>query len=388
MTRLTYGRHTIDEDDIAAVVDALRSPQLTCGPLVGRFEAALADWLGAPHATVCASGTAALHLAYAALGIGEGDEIITTPITFSATAAAGYYVGASVRIADVDPHTGNLTPRSVEALITPRTRAIVPVHLGGLPADMDELHGLAQRRGLRVIEDACHALGATYRGRAIGAGASDAVVFSFHPVKHITTGEGGAVTVRDPDIQRRLARLRQHGIERNPERLAAPPGPWAYEVQELGWNYRLSDIACALGIAQLTKLAGFLAARRRLAAHYRAELARAFGGDGVAAPVELADRESAYHLFAVAIDFERFRTTRARVMQALAAADIGTQVHYIPLLHHPLHARRCPDEVARPRPGTDHYYARTLSLPLHPTLTVDDVSYVVAELHRILGESP
>src|SRR6185295_12241373 len=237
MTRFPYGRQTIDDDDIEAVVAALRSPLLTCGPLVERFEAALAAWLGAPHATVCASGTAALHLIYAALGIGEGDEIITTPITFSATAAAAYYVGASVRIADVDPRTGNLTAASVAPLITPRTRAIVPVHLAGLPVDMDELTELARRRGLRIVEDACHALGATYRGRRIGAGTSDAVVFSFHPVKHITTGEGGAVIVRDPDLQRRIERLRQHGIERDAARLEAPAEPWAYEVQELGWNY-------------------------------------------------------------------------------------------------------------------------------------------------------
>lgn len=388
MNRFPYGRQTIEDDDVAAVVEALRAPMLTCGPLVSRFERALAGWLGAPYATVCSSGTAALHLAYAALGIGEGDEIITTPITFSATAAAAYYVGANVRFADVDPRTGNLAASSVEALITPRTRAIVPVHLAGLPADLTELSEIAQRRGLRLIEDACHALGATYRGRAIGAGSSDAVVFSFHPVKHITTGEGGAVIVRDPDIQRRLERLRQHGIERDPARLDAPAGPWVYEVQELGWNYRLSDIACALGLAQLGKLAGFVAERRRLAAHYRAELDRVFGGDGVAAPAELPDRESAYHLFAVAIDFARFHTTRARVMQALAAAGIHTQVHYIPLLDHPYHARRCPAECARPRPGAEHYYARTLSLPLYPTLTTDDVGYVVGELDRALGESP
>jgi perosamine synthetase len=388
LTRLPYGRQTIDASDIAAVVAALCAPQLTCGPLVDRFERALAGWLGAPHATVCSSGTAALHLAYAALGVGEGDEIITTPITFSATAAAAYYVGATVRFADVDPHTGNLTPASVEALITPRTRAIVPVHLAGLPADLAELTELAQRRGLRLVEDACHALGATYRGRAIGAGDSDAVVFSFHPVKHITTGEGGAVIVRDPDIRRRLERLRQHGIERDHDRLDAPAGPWVYEVQELGWNYRLSDIACALGLSQLDKLAGFVRDRRALAAHYRAELARVFGGDGVVAPAAPADRESAHHLFAVAIDFERFRTTRGRVMQALAAAGIATQVHYIPLLHHPYHARRCAAECDRPRPGTDRYYARTLSLPLFPALTRDDVTRVVGELHRILGESP
>jgi dTDP-4-amino-4,6-dideoxygalactose transaminase len=387
MLRLTYGRQTIDDDDIAAVVAALRSPQLTCGPLVAQLEAGLSSWLGAPYTTVCSSGTAALHLAYAALGIGPGDEIITTPITFSATAAAAYYVGATVRIADVDPRTGNLTAASVEPLINARTRAIVPVHLAGLPADMDELSGLAHRRGLRIVEDACHALGATYHGVPIGAGTSDAVIFSFHPVKHITTGEGGAVIVRDPDTKRRLERLRQHGIERDPTRLDAPAGPWIYEVQELGWNYRLSDIACALGIALVQD-------RRRLAAHYRGALLHAFGpggpdGDsGVLAPAEAPDRESAYHLFAVAIDFDRFHTTRARVVTALAAAGIGTQVHYVPLLDHPLHARRCPDECARPRPGADHYYARTLSLPLYPTLTTADVDYVVGELHRVLGDSP
>jgi UDP-4-amino-4,6-dideoxy-N-acetyl-beta-L-altrosamine transaminase len=390
MTRLRYGRQTIDDDDIAAVAAALRAPQLTCGPLVGQFERALACAVAAPHAAACSSGTAALHLAYAGFGIGEGDEIITTPITFSATAAAAYYVGAVVRIADVDPVTGNLTAGSVEPLITPRTRAIVPVHLAGLPVDLAELAELARRYRLTLIEDACHALGASYRGQPIGSGTgpSDAVVFSFHPVKHITTGEGGAVIVRDPDVMRRIERLRQHGIERDPARLDHPAGPWVYEVQELGWNYRLSDIACALGLSQLAKLPRFLADRRRLAAHYRDELARQFGGAGVTAPPELPDRESAYHLFSVAIDFARFGTSRARVMQALAGAGIGTQVHYIPLLHHPLHARRCPDELARPRPGADHYYARTLTLPLYPTLTADDVRHVVGELHRALGESP
>jgi UDP-4-amino-4,6-dideoxy-N-acetyl-beta-L-altrosamine transaminase len=389
MNHLPYGRQTIEDDDLAAVAEALRAPLLTCGPLVARFEAALAGWLGAPHATVCASGTAALHLAYAALGIGAGDEIITTPITFSATAAAAYYVGATVRIADVDPRTGNLSPASVEPLINRRTRAIVPVHLGGLPADMAELSELARRHGLRVIEDACHALGASYRGVPVGAGGSDAVVFSFHPVKHITTGEGGAVITRDPDVRRRIERLRQHGIERDPTRLESPAGPWSYEVQELGWNYRLSDLACALGLAQLARLDRFLAARHRLAAHYRGELVRAFGaGNGVAPPAELPDRESAYHLFAVSIDFERFATTRARVMTALTDAGISTQVHYIPLLHHPLHARRCVDELGRARPGAARYYAHTLSLPLYPALTPADATRVVAELHRALGGSP
>lgn len=383
---LPYGRQTIDEADIDAVVEALRAPLLTCGPLVARFEQALAAWLGAPHATVCSSGTAALHLAYAALGIGEGDEIITTPITFSATAAAAYYVGATVRIADVDRRTGNLTAASVEPLITARTRAIVPVHLGGQPADLAELTALARSRGLRLVEDACHALGATYRGTRIGGGDSDAVVFSFHPVKHLTTGEGGAVVVRDARLKARLDRLRQHGIERDPARLDAPPaGPWSYEVQELGWNYRLSDLACALGLSQLARLEGFVRARRALAAAYDAELQRVFGGEGVTAPAVLPDRESAYHLYAVAIDFDRFGVSRAEVMRRLAADGVGTQVHYIPLLEHPLHASRCPQERTRPRPGAAHYYRHTLSLPLYPALAPTDVTHVVGALHRALG---
>lgn len=387
---LPCGHQTIGDDDVIAVLEALRAPQLTCGPLVARFEAALATWLGAPCTSVCSSGTAALHLAYAALGIGEGDEIITTPITFSATAAAAYYVGATVRIADVDPRTGNLDPASAAALIGPRTRAIVPVHLGGLPADLDELRALARAHDLLVIEDACHALGATYRGRRVGAlGESDAVVFSFHPVKHITTGEGGAVAVRDPRIKQRIDRLRHHGIERGDPAAAAEP--WRHDVRELGWNYRLPDLACALGLTQLAKLDRFLAARRALAARYRRDLAAAFGpagaGDGgVAPPPEPTDRESAYHLFAVAIDFPRFGTTRGRVMRALAAAGVGTQVHYIPLLHHRLHAARCPDEVARPRPGADRYYAQTLSLPLYPALAPADATRVVEELGRALGD--
>lgn len=382
---LPYGRQTIDSDDIAAVVAALESPLLTGGPRVAEFEAALGQVVGAPYVSACSNGTAALHLAYAALGIGEGDELITTPITFSATAAAAYYVGAKVRLADVDPRTGNLDPASVEALINDRTRAIVPVHLAGMPADLDAIWALARARGLRVVEDACHALGATYHGQPIGSGPSDAVVYSFHPVKHITTGEGGAVAVRTPEHDRRVKRLRQHGIEREPTRLqSAAEGAWSYEVQELGWNYRLDDLACALGLSQLAKLGAFVDRRRALAARYDELLA---GVAGVATPVHLADRASAYHLYAVAIDFAGLGTTRAAVVDALAARGIGTQVHYIPLLQHPLHAARCPGEHARPRPGAARYYARTLSLPLFPAMTDDDVGAVVSALTTVLGVS-
>ncbi|HEY6038244.1 MAG TPA: UDP-4-amino-4,6-dideoxy-N-acetyl-beta-L-altrosamine transaminase [Kofleriaceae bacterium] len=380
---LPYGRQTIDDADIAAVVEVLRSPLLTCGPLVARFEQALAAKLGAKHASVCSSGTAALHLVYAALDIGAGDEIITTPITFSATAAAAYYVGAKVRFADVDPRTGNIDPASVAALIGPRTKAIVAVHLGGMPVDLEALHDLADRHGIALVEDACHALGATYHGTPIGGGRSAATVFSFHPVKHITTGEGGAILTPSAALKRRIDRLRQHGVERDPSLMQQPPaGSWSYEVQELGWNYRLSDLSCALGLAQLAKLDHFVARRRELAAAYRTALA---GFTGVTAPPESSDRESAYHLFAVAIDFAHFGTTRARVTEQLAARGIGTQVHYIPLYEHPLHKQRCGD--VGPHPGADHYYARTLSLPMFPAMTDADVGEVVAQLHRALGDS-
>jgi UDP-4-amino-4,6-dideoxy-N-acetyl-beta-L-altrosamine transaminase len=380
---LPYGRQTIDDADIAAVVEVLRSPLLTCGPLVARFEQALAAKLGAKHASVCSSGTAALHLVYAALDIGPGDEIITTPITFSATAAAAYYVGAKVRFADVDARTGNIDPASVAALIGPRTKAIVAVHLGGLPVDLEALHALADHHGIALVEDACHALGATYHGMPIGGGRSAATVFSFHPVKHITTGEGGAIVTPNAALKRRIDRLRQHGIERDPGHMQQPPaGSWSYEVQELGWNYRLSDLSCALGLAQLAKLDRFVARRRELAALYRTALA---GFTGVTAPPESSDRDSAYHLFAVAIDFAKFGTTRARVTEQLAASGIGTQVHYIPLYEHPLHKQRCGD--VGPHPGADHYYARTLSLPMFPAMTDADVGEVVAQLHRALGDS-
>lgn len=385
-----YGRQNIDDDDVAAVVEALRADLLTCGPQVAGFEADLAAYLGGPHVTVCSNGTAALHLAYAALGLGAGDEIITSPITFSATASAAYQTGASVRFADVDPRSGNLDPASVAGLITPRTRAITAVHLAGLPADLDELAALARRHGLLLIEDACHALGATYHGRKVASGDVDASVLSFHPVKHITSGEGGAIVFRDAAPQRAAQRLRHHGIERDPARMAQPsPGPWYHEVIEQGFNYRLPDLLCALGRAQLRRLPRFLDQRRALAAAYRAALARHFGTacDAlVHAPAEPADRESAYHLFAVAIDFAGQRIDRGELMTALAARGVGTQVHYIPLPQHPFHRRQAGDHAALPRPGADTYYARTLSLPMYPGLDDAAAGTIVEALAACLTE--
>jgi dTDP-4-amino-4,6-dideoxygalactose transaminase len=380
----------IDDEDVAAVVAALRSELLTCGPQVGAFESELGAWLGAPHVTVCANGTAALHLAYAALGLGDGDEIITSPITFSATASAAYQVGARVRFADVDPETGNLDPASVASLIGPRTRAITAVHLAGLPADLDELAALAAHRRLFLVEDACHALGAVYRGQFVASGVADAAVLSFHPVKHITTGEGGAVILRDADHHRAVQRLRHHGIERDPARWSRPsPGPWYHEVVEQGFNYRLPDLACALGRAQLARLPGFLARRRALATIYDRALRNRFGDDSAALvrpPATRSDRESAHHLYPVAIDFAALGTSRGEVMNALATRGIGTQVHYIPLPQHPFHRHQAGEHAAMPRPGADVYYSRTLSLPMFPGLDDADVLSVVENLADVLTE--
>jgi dTDP-4-amino-4,6-dideoxygalactose transaminase len=386
--RFPYGRQHVEDADVAAVVAALRGDLLTCGPAVPAFEAALGRVLGADHVTACSSGTAALHLAYAALGLGDGDEVITSPITFSATASAAYQVGAVVRFADVDPRTGNLAPASVAALIGPRTRAITVVHLAGLPADLDELAGLARAHDLLLIEDACHALGAEYRGAVVGGAGCDAAVHSFHPVKHVTTGEGGAVVLRDPAHHRRAQRLRHHGIERDPARMSIPsPGPWYHEVVEQGWNYRLPDIACALGQSQLVRLPDNLARRRAIAARYRTAIAARWGVDGpVRAPRQLADRTSAYHLFAAAIDFDGLAIARGPLMTALAARGVGTQVHYIPLTAQPFHRARAALHAALARPGADAYYRHTLSLPMYPQLTDADVDEIVDALAEVIAE--
>ena len=261
---LPYGKQAIDDDDIAAVVAALRAPLITQGPLVGEFEAALAAFTGARHVSVVANGSIALQLAYAALGLGPGDELITTPNTFAATANAARSLGAHVKFCDVEPDTGNLDLATIEALITPSTRGIAAVHFGGLPVDLAPLRALADKHGLWLVEDAAHALGATYRGTHVGT-LADATTLSFHPVKHITTGEGGAVIARDATVKGMIDRLRHHGIER--EHLKTPsPGPWYHEVQSLGWNARLTDIQCALGISQMKKLPAWIARRRELAA--------------------------------------------------------------------------------------------------------------------------
>lgn len=381
--RLHYGAHLIDEADIAAVVAALRSERITQGPAVAELEGRLARITGAAHVSAVANGTAALQLAYAALGLGPGDEIITSPITFVATANAARMLGADVRFADVRPDTGNLAPESVAQLIGPRTRGIVPVHFGGLPVELEALRGIADRHGLWIVEDAAHALGASYRGEPVGSGRySQATTFSFHPVKHITTGEGGAVCSNDPELQRRIHRLREHGLVRTPA--PGSGGHFGYQLTELGYNYRICDVMCALGSSQLDKLPRWLEQRRSLAALYRVELA-ALGTPWVTPTASGgepgAEARHAYHLFSVLIDFERAGISRAQLMTALVEQGIVAMVHYMPVCDQPYYVQlygRADCDRARA------FYERQLSLPLHVRMKDDDVRRVVRALDRAI----
>ncbi|MCC6552001.1 MAG: UDP-4-amino-4,6-dideoxy-N-acetyl-beta-L-altrosamine transaminase [Polyangiaceae bacterium] len=379
---LPYGRQDIDEDDIAAVVAVLRGDWLTQGPAVEAFEQDLARAVGARYAVAFCNATAGLHGACFAAGAGPGDEVVTSPLTFAASANCARYLGARPIFADVEPEAGTLDPEALARAITPRTRAVIPVHYAGQPAKMAEIREIARARGLVVIEDAAHALGASYRGRPVGAcEASDMAVFSFHPVKHIATGEGGAVVTDDPERCERLRMFRNHGFVRDPARFRNPsPGPWYHEQVALGHNARLSDIHAALGRSQLRRLDAFVARRRALADLYDARLA---GLRGVAPLGRLPDSEHAFHLYVVQIDFEGLGTDRARVMTGLKERGIGTQVHYIPVHTHPFHA----DDGWAPGsfPIAEGISARALSLPLFPAMADGDVDRVVGALREVLG---
>lgn len=376
---LPYARQSVHDEDVAAVVEVLRSEYLTTGPAIPAFEGALADAVGADWAVAVSSGTAALHAACAAADLGPGDEVIVPAITFLATANCARHVGAEPVFADVHPDTGLIDVESVAARCSDRTRAIIPVHLGGASVDVPALAAIAQRRRAVIIEDAAHALGAAREGRAVG-GCHDGArlaIFSFHPVKHVTTGEGGAVTGQDPDLLRRLRRIREHGIERVADRFDAPsPGPWYYEMQELGHNFRMTDLQAALGRSQLSRLTWSVERRRVLARAYDRRLQ---GLMGVAPVVGDAWHEGcAWHLYQVLIDFGEHATTRADVMRHLREAGIGTQVHYIPLPMQPYYRRRGWDPAGFP--GACRFYERTLSLPMFPAMEDRDVERVVDAL--------
>jgi UDP-4-amino-4,6-dideoxy-N-acetyl-beta-L-altrosamine transaminase len=395
---LPYGRQVIEDDDIAAVSEALRADFLTTGPRVEAFETAFAETVGARHAVACSNGTAALHLAMMALDVGPRDAVIIPAITFAATGNAARYQGAEVVFADVDPDTGLMTPATLDEAFARLERrrlvAVLPVHLGGGVCDLPAIRRLAEEQGAAVVEDACHALGTTMtfdnRPERVGDGRHSAMAcFSFHPVKTLTTGEGGMVTTNDADLAARMARLRSHGITRDPDDFevrhlafdaSGEANPWFYEMQDLGFNYRLPDLLCALGLSQLAKLDRFIARRRALTARYRALLAPL---SPVVRTVEARPgSDPALHLFIGLIDFTAVGMTRKAVMDALRAKGIGTQVHYIPVHHQPYYRARY-GEIDLP--GADAYYARCLSLPLFAGMADGDVDRVVGALGVVLG---
>ena len=381
---LPYGRQTIEEDDIAAVAEALRGDFLTTGPTVEAFERAFAAKVGAAHAATCANGTAALHLAMLALGVQPGEVCIAPSITFLATANCARFVGAEVVFADVDPESGLMTPATLQDAIARlggrRLRAVLPVHLRGDVVDLPALQAIAQHAGAVLVEDAPHALGGTMRFGGVTERVGDCAhsamaTFSFHPVKTIATGEGGMVTTNDAGLAERLRTLRSHGMVR-----PAGGDPWWYEMPELGFNYRLPDILCALGLSQLGKLDRFATQRRALAAHYARRLAGLSPHLSLAATPAWSD--PVLHLMVALIDFEALGRSRREVVDGLRVRGVGTQVHYIPVHRQPYYRDRYgPLEL----PGAEAWYARCLSLPLYPAMTGADVDKVADALADVLG---
>jgi UDP-4-amino-4,6-dideoxy-N-acetyl-beta-L-altrosamine transaminase len=375
-TWLPYAIQDVDEEDVRSVVAVLRSDWLTTGPVLDEFERAVAGRVGARYAVAFSSGTAALHGAVAAAEVGPRDEGITVPLTFCASANCLLYQGAKPVFCDVDDATLTIDPAALERRITQRTKVIIPVDYAGHPAQLDVIRSIARRRGLLVIEDACHALGATYRGRPVGSW-SDMTVFSFHPVKHITTGEGGLVATNSRRLADRLRRFRTHGIVRPPR--AGARRPWYYEMVELGYNYRLPDIGCALGLSQLQRLPANLARRRAIAGRYTEALRTI---PGIQLPVTTSAVESAWHLYPIRIDARRFGTSRDDVVRALRQANIGVTVHYIPVTQHPYYRRRYgykPGDF----PVAERAYKGLVSLPMFHRMIDGDVDRVIAAIREL-----
>jgi UDP-4-amino-4,6-dideoxy-N-acetyl-beta-L-altrosamine transaminase len=377
---LPYGRQTIDEADIAAVVEVLRSDWLTTGPMIARFESAFAASVGAAHAVAVSSGTAALHAAAFAAGVGPGDEVITTPLTFIASANCARYVGAQPVFADIESDTLNISVEAARKRLTDRTRAIVAVDFSGQPADLDELCALASSHGAVLIEDACHALGAQYRGRPVGS-IAPLTVFSTHPVKHITTGEGGVITTNDPELATKMRQFRNHGMTTD-ARMRQDSESWYYEMVALGYNYRITDLQCALGISQLRHADQWHARRLEIARWYTDRLSDV---SGLRLPIVRGDRLSAWHLYVIRVETQPLRAGigRAEVFRALRAENIGVNVHYIPVTWHPYYRAlgHGPGEC----PIADHAYEQLITLPLFPAMSDQDVTDVVDAVHKVMS---
>lgn len=387
---IPYARQSIDDDDIAAVVDVLRSDWLTQGPNVSAFEEAVAQRAGATNGVAVATGTAALHCACFAAGVGPGDEVITTPITFAASGNCALFLGGDVKFVDVRPDTYCMDPAKLESAITSRTKAIIPIDYTGQPCDVDAINEIAARYGLIVIQDSAHALGATYKGRPVGS-LADMSIFSFHPVKHVAMGEGGLISVDDEKLTDSLRLFRTHGITNDDARMQLEEqaadndggfgnranhdgrAPWYYEMQALGFNYRITDIQCALGLSQLRKLDGFLARRREIAARYT----DAFGTSAfLTTPHQESDRESAWHLYMLRLNLERMEKSRRQVFEELRGLGIGVHVHYIPVHLQPFYREKYGHRRGD-YPEAEAFYDAALTIPLFPAMTDADCERVI-----------
>ncbi len=371
---IPYGRQCIDDDDIQAVVETLQSDYLTTGPKIAELEQVVAEYVGANYAVAVSNGTAALHIACLAAGIKEGDEVITTPITFVASANCVLYCGATPIFADINPTTYNIDPVDIRKKITSRTKAIIAVHFTGQPCEMDEIRQIASEYNLIVIEDAAHALGADYKGARIGS-ISDMTTFSFHPVKHITTGEGGIITTNSKELYDRLILYRSHGITRDSTLMISNDGPWYYQQLELGYNYRITDIQCALGISQMRKLDSFISRRREIADRYNKEFENV---DGIIIPGQLDGCNNSWHLYVIQVT----NKNRKDVVEVLLSKNIGVNVHYIPVYTQPYYREHGYKDVKCP--NAEKAYSRFISLPMYAKLTNEEQDYVIEQIKKLI----
>lgn len=377
---LPYGKQWIDEEDINAVVDVLRGDYLTTGPYIQQFEEAVANYVGATYAVAFSNGTAALHGACFAAGIQKGDEVITTPMTFAASANCILYQGGTPVFADIDEQIYNIDPVEIERKITQKTKAIIPVDFTGQPADLDAILDIAKKHNLVVIEDAAHALGATYKERKVGS-ISDMTMFSFHPVKHITSGEGGIITTNNKKYYEKLLQFRSHGITRNVNKMIRNDGPWYYEMQFLGYNYRMTDIQAALGTSQLKKINRFIELRSKYVDMYNAAFKEL---STLSVPRQLEETQSSWHLYIIRLNLSKLSINRKQIFEKLQQHNIGVNVHYIPVYLQPYYQqlgykKGCCIEAEK-------LYEEIITLPLFPAMSTEDAQDVIDAMRSIVRE--
>ena len=379
-TFLPYGQQWIDNDDVKAVSDVLKTDWITQGPTITAFEQLIANYCNAKYAVAFSSGTAALHGAAYAAGISYGNEVITTPLTFAADANCVLFQGGVVTFADVTTDTHNINPQTIKQRITSKTKAIIPVDYAGHPCDIDDINEIAQKHDLVVIEDAAHALGSEYKKEKVG-NLVDMTVLSFHPVKTITTGEGGMVLTNNEEYAKKLRLFHTHGITKNPKQMIQNEGGWYYEMQDLGYNYRITDFQCALGISQFNKLDRFIARRREIVAQYN----KAFSGvEELITPIEKEYVKAAYHLYTIQVKLQKLKTDRKTLFEALRAENIGVHVHYIPVHLHPYYQQRFGFKKGD-YPVAEAYYHQCLTLPLFPKMSDADVNDVIDAVKKVVG---